>query len=630
MKTKKALTKRSHNNTFRSLQGSLLPATATAKTHPFPEAGPRNVGSQRNSVTTWLLSTIIVITILFGWIAFHYSFVVLHNTNRVPMDTIRVDPKKITNNKDHQVQALRMDDTTHSILASFDLQILECDIQSILIVHTEKADVSSTIPSRTFVLKTPGPHTLTISNVSTTTTTTTTTVELEPPIIHIVGDAILPVLFTFRERLDVWTGSFTLPHIPMDGTYRLEVDWPSVLFCDRRSRHGNDNRCRSQPDILLKTHHEHSEGSALSSADAVAPSTTEYKPSWALSPTLFPSGATWISITRLNGVPASQERVTDKGPKQRYVWADPNLLLGSNSGDNKHWVPASTSRLANETASSMLSITSTVYTPQQQSWFAAFRELSNRELVCWVGGRSAEMVHAQFLAVRGELFSSSQLAFKFHYHPMTRLEQPDETWSDDWKQKFLKCKQIFVLLEEDSFMETVEGEPLSRQEYQAGVTQFLNHLIQAIPDHTFPIWLCTVALESPVRARYETRHCHDDGTNSITKAYNFNQHPCNTAMFDMFHRKASLFAPKDQERVRLLNNTDLSIAASYFDRLGADKRELYPRRQDILGVIALRMFVLIGKQVQEWREMGQIGKIDGLHRNGVVEPNFELKPYRWT
>ena len=648
----KALSKRSQNNSSRSNHGTLSSSSAAAATtatkQSFQETGQRNFSTRKKYVTWWWLSTSFTM-ILFGWMAFHYYYVVLAELHRknsqAPVDMTRVDQTGTANNKDHIQLLVRMNDTAHSILASFHLQLFQHKNMQTMILQTEKANVGSTVSSssRTIFLKPTGTYTVKISNFSTTTTTTAAAaaagLELETPIIiHIVGDAILPLVFTFDERYDTWTGSFTLPHISMDGTYQLKVDWPSACVLlrdhDLRSSRGNYiNNCalECQPDITLKTRHlDNSEGWALSSKDA-ATTSTEDNPSRTWSPTLFPSGATWIRIARLNGVPASQEKVTDKGPKQRYVWANPDLIARSTSGDdNQNWVPASTSRLANETASSMLSIPSTVHTPQQQSWFNAFRELSNRELVCWMGGRSAEMVHAQFLAVRGELFSSSQLAFKFHYHPMMRLEQPDETWSQEWKEKFLKCKQIFVLLDDDSFMETAAGEPLSRQEYQAGVTTFLNHLIKAIPDHTFPIWLCTVALESPVRARYETRHCHDDGTNRSTKTYDLNQHPCNTAMFDLFKQKPSLFAPKDQERVRLLDNTDLSIAASSFDRVGGDKSNLYPRRQDILGVVALRNFVLIGSQVQAWREMGQIGKIDGLHRNGRVEPDFELIPYKWN
>lgn len=49
--------------------------------------------------------------------------------------------------------------------------------------------------------------------------------------------------------------------------------------------------------------------------------------------------------------------------------------------------------------------------------------------------------------------------------------------------------------------------------------------------------------------------------------------------------------------------------------------------EDVKAVIALRIFALVGKTVQEWRESGQVGRIDGLHRGENIEPNFELVPY---
>jgi hypothetical protein len=41
--------------------------------------------------------------------------------------------------------------------------------------------------------------------------------------------------------------------------------------------------------------------------------------------------------------------------------------------------------------------------------------------------------------------------------------------------------------------------------------------------------------------------------------------------------------------------------------------------QDVSATIAMRIAALIGKQVETWRTAGQIGKVDGLHRNGTLE-----------
>jgi hypothetical protein len=91
-------------------------------------------------------------------------------------------------------------------------------------------------------------------------------------------------------------------------------------------------------------------------------------------------------------------------------------------------------------------------------------------------------------------------------------------------------------------------------------------------------------------------------------------HPCNDVLKDLFDRTKKLFP----DRVQLLDNTPISLP------------QLGQNPEDVKAAIALRIFVLVGKKVKEWRESGQHGAIDGLHRGDVVEPNFELVPYEWN
>ena len=96
-----------------------------------------------------------------------------------------------------------------------------------------------------------------------------------------------------------------------------------------------------------------------------------------------------------------------------------------------------------------------------------------------------------------------------------------------------------------------------------------------------------------------------------------NDHPCNILLKNLFtkpNRSSSLFP----DRVRLLDNTDLSMA--HWDR---------SEHNSVVAIVALRIFVLIGHKVKEWRSVGQRGTINGLVRNGVTEPNFKLIPYTW-
>ena len=113
-------------------------------------------------------------------------------------------------------------------------------------------------------------------------------------------------------------------------------------------------------------------------------------------------------------------------------------------------------------------------------------------------------------------------------------------------------------------------ETLSQQEYQSQVETFLNHLVKAIPDDTFPIWMLTT-MENPE----QPSTCHNP---TLPKS---SEHPCNLALKELF--KNSPFP----SRVQLLDNTDLSLP-----QLGDNKT-------DIAAVVALRLYVVIGKKVQE-------------------------------
>jgi hypothetical protein len=210
--------------------------------------------------------------------------------------------------------------------------------------------------------------------------------------------------------------------------------------------------------------------------------------------------------------------------------------------------------------------------------------------VCFMGSQTMSDIYKTFLALRGHI-CPSQRPFKFHYYNVTDLVHPDTHWELSKKQLVRKCKHILVSVDE-------LVQPVSQFEYKKQITTFVGHLLQLINDDTFPIWLFTVN-EPPMH----TKNCYDPIGVRTT------DHPCNDVIKDLFRSKAF------PERVHLLDNTDLSLPQ--FDK----------GRQDILAVIALRVFVFVGKRVTEWREMGQKGNMNGLHRNGTVEPNFELIPY---
>jgi hypothetical protein len=190
-------------------------------------------------------------------------------------------------------------------------------------------------------------------------------------------------------------------------------------------------------------------------------------------------------------------------------------------------------------------------------------------------------------------FLTLLLLYQFHYYPVTSFVHPDKDWPEDLKTRFRKCKHVLVSLDQ------VE-EAMSQADYRKQVTTFVEHLVKLLNDSTFPIWFFTVN-EPPMLAST----CHSPAMPRTT------DHPCNDVLKDLFRPEAKTFPAQ----VHLLDNTDM--LRPQFDE----------NRQDILALIALRVFVFVGYQVEQWRNDGQVGRQEGLHRGGKVEPNFDLVPY---
>ncbi|KAI2513788.1 hypothetical protein MHU86_571 [Fragilaria crotonensis] len=224
-----------------------------------------------------------------------------------------------------------------------------------------------------------------------------------------------------------------------------------------------------------------------------------------------------------------------------------------------------------------------------------FGDLSNYELLCWVGSASAAITRDSFLSILPSV-AKQQRPFKFHYYPMDDFRNPDDGWETEYKLKFRKCKILIVSVDE---LKNV----VSQDDYKLQVSTFLLHLVKMFDDETFPIWMLTVNLSSISNA----------SSMCTRPKRRTNHHPCNDALFDLFG--ASNAFP---DRVRLLDNTDLT------DPL------LDEGLQDAVAVIAMRIFAIAGQQVNTWRKSGQRGTKQGLIRNGKLEPNVVFTVYEFN
>ncbi|KAG7366383.1 hypothetical protein IV203_029053 [Nitzschia inconspicua] len=357
--------------------------------------------------------------------------------------------------------------------------------------------------------------------------------------LRLEGDALETVLL--EESGDSWEGTFSFP---IAGKYEIAAYWKG---CDHPS---SDVKRIPILNINVTGRAATSERSAATTNDFA---------------TLFPKAA-WISSKKFHDVP----KVTP------YVWHDPSI--------------AATDAALITTSNSTVSKQGATF---PDNGFFLFRKLSNYELVCWVGSQSAADSRNVFLEERRSI-AAGQRPFKFHIYSSNNFLHPAEDWPENEQSRFRKCKHILVSIDQ---IKT----PLTQQEYATQVTRFINHLLKAFPDDTFPIWMFTVN-ESPMNP-----------TNCFPPyiARRTSDHPCNDVLKELFLGEKKIFP----ERVHFLDNTALSLP------------QLGENQEDVTAAIAMRIFVFVGKRVQEWRESGQEGKIDGLHRGGVVEPNFDLVPY---
>ena len=222
-----------------------------------------------------------------------------------------------------------------------------------------------------------------------------------------------------------------------------------------------------------------------------------------------------------------------------------------------------------------------------------FNDLSNYELVCWIGNTTALREREAFLGIKDKTFVN-QRKFKFHHYPTWSLAKPDTEWS---QEGFLKCKNILVTLDEFEV-------PLSQHDYKIHVAHFVKEVTEAIKDDTFPVWVLTMN-----RPTTDQTMCFDPSRKSPS-------HPCNDALKDIFANREKYNVPS---RVNLIDNTDLQ-----------DPQFDDTFRKDLIGVVALRIMAVVGRQVGKWRDANQKGIKDGLMRKGVLEPNQPKVLYTFT
>lgn len=418
--------------------------------------------------------------------------------------------------------------------------------------------------------------------------------------VRLQGDKgfLVPVLLVESDShpKQQWSGSF---NIPVEGVYRVEAMW---FGCDLED---------DQEGIDMITATADATKASVIEFEAVGPTTfpaRQFPLSFEHDPRSIGEGATfsdsvWMSTDDMAFVkPKSMEPRTDTNVTVRVTEYTKYLLVDSSI----NFIPDSSDLMILDDAETNLrTIISRRGTLTSSEKTYQFNEVGNYELVCFFGSGTGKILYDHFMKLlKANMVVSGVRPFKFHYYKVTNLIHPDIDWYHggkvDKRGTCRKCKHIILSVDE------LDEGPLSQADFQRQYRTFVKHLQKLMDDVTFPIWLLTnneaAATASNCLPPYVLPRSTD--------------HPCNDVIKDLV--KSGTF----ENRVNLMDNTDLTLP--FFD----DKA--LQHRDQIVANIALRIFVLVGKGVTDWRERGQHAWADGLHRNGTVEPNFKLVPYNWN
>jgi hypothetical protein len=393
-----------------------------------------------------------------------------------------------------------------------------------------------------------GPHKVIITHPSTCTDSRVW--------IRLVGDSLIALDLIHDKKESLWRGHFT---VPLPGTYAMQVEWLACLD-------GSKSSIRYQGASALTFGNAACNPGDAGDDCALLTSRNSH---------LFPTGV-WISKRAIN---------TTRQLTSNFIWfahQDPYAI---------HTIPITTDAFFPAGDKAVVHKESTPIP-------SYFSDLSNYELVCWIGGDTAADLRQSFLDLRPNI-AKNQRPFKFHYYNVTDLMHADKHWGD--VSAFYKCKTILVLVDQ------VDEGNIAQQAYRDQLTHFIKHMLQVVPDDTFSIWLLTLT-EPAVTPTLCTAP-----TMPLTL-----HHPCNDVIFDLID--SGIFP----SRVKAFDNTDIS--RSMFE--GGHPNEL--GTNEVYATIALRTFALIGATVAAWRKVGQQGTKDGLKRNGLLEPNVKYERHDWT
>ena len=247
-----------------------------------------------------------------------------------------------------------------------------------------------------------------------------------------------------------------------------------------------------------------------------------------------------------------------------------------------------------------------------------FNQLSNYELVCWIGDEDAEMYFRAFMRLYPLL--GSQRPFKFKYLKLTDISEPIKHFSETDHNTYNKCKIFFISYGIDRFD---ADDTYNANSYVQEVKSLLGHISKSHSALYGRSWFL-----SP-----RSSTSYPDMATSCTESLGFpgrtpdRIHSANEELRRIFDGTTQ----RDFEHIHIIDNSDITEAFWNTPLPEDNSNNQHIVESQITSNVAMRCIAKIALTVKEWRSNGQVGNINGLMKDGTLIPNDELfkHPYSW-
>jgi len=242
------------------------------------------------------------------------------------------------------------------------------------------------------------------------------------------------------------------------------------------------------------------------------------------------------------------------------------------------------------------------------SLIKSFEQLSNYELVCFVGDDDAQQYYRAFMSLY-PLISNGQRPFKFKYLELKDVTNiaKDLSQTDTYK----KCKIIFISYGVDRFDTEITAET-----YGVEVQTVLDYIRKTHSDERYDrsAWFLSPRSSSPM----PTSCIETQGRTPYLI------HSAINELHNILNEKQLSRIDQAEPHIHFMDNSDITESLSYISNEIDDSNNQHIMDSQISSVVAMRCIEKIAQTVKEWRSNQQVGVINGVMKDGKLIPNSEL------